>query len=304
MYAAPGLARASRPLAAKRRAEHRFGFCFGFCFGSLTTVRQREVYLNAPIVLVAVEIRHTLCEPIDASAMSKIGAALSDVLPLRGEVQSVTLAFQPGGLPVQQQGTFPRWSSRDKRTALTIRSDALVVETSNYRQYENLRGLVELALAARIPSTHAVGIERIGLRYIDEIRVPTDNGDSTTTWSQWVDQSLVGPVVAPEDALGLRLSEHQGVAVFLGEQDQTLVLRYGPREGYAIASTSELRRSMPAPGPFFLLDIDSFWQPLEVSPTLERDTVLNKIDELHVPVREMFETLITDRLRNEVLRGE
>ena len=267
-------------------------------------MRQREVYANAPIVLVAVEVRHTLCDPLDASTLTHIGAVLSEALPLRGEVQSLTVAFGPGSAPTQQQGTFPRWSSRDKRTAVTIRSDALVVETTQYRQYEYLRDLVELAVAARVPSAGAAGVERIGLRYIDEIRVPTDNSDATTTWMHWVDQSLVGPVVPSQDALGLRLSEHQGVAVFAGEHDQTLALRYGPREGYAIASNSELRRPMPAPGPFFLLDIDSFWQPSEVSPTLELNSVLSKLDELHMPVREMFESLITEKLRKEVLRGQ
>ena len=61
---------------------------------------------------------------------------------------------------------------------------------------------------------------------------------------------------------------------------------------------------MPAPGPFFLLDIDSFWQPSEVSPTLELNSVLGELDELHMPVREMFESLITEKLRKEVLRGQ
>jgi uncharacterized protein (TIGR04255 family) len=268
-------------------------------------MREREVYPGAPIVLAAVEVRHSLCEPLDPSGVSRINAGLAELLPLRGEVQSVSVAFQPGGAASPAQlGVFPRWSSRDKRTAVTVRSDALVIETTNYQQYENLRRLVELVLDARTPSAGAVGIERVGLRYIDEIRVPSDDSDRTITWAKWVHPSLLGPVVDPEHAAGMRLTDHQAIAVFTGADDQTLALRYGPREGYAIVSSPELRRPTPAPGPFFLLDIDSFWQPSQTAPALDTESVLSAVDRLHMPVRDLFEGLITARLREEVLRGE
>jgi len=272
------------------------------------TVTEREVYPNAPIVLVAVEVRHSLCEPLGPSGLSRINSALADHLPLRAEVQNLTLAFQAGSAPQAQSGTFPRWSSRDKRTAVTIRTDALMVETTDYRQYEKLREILQLALDARTASAGEVGVERVGLRYIDEIRVPTDNGDSVITWSEWVHQSLLGP--APEVggprglSGGLKLNQHQGLAVFGGADDQALGLRYGPQVGHAIESTADMRRPMPPPGPYFLLDIDSFWQPSQIVPRLETERVLSVADRLHAPVREIFESLITDRLRKEVLRDE
>lgn len=272
-------------------------------------MREREVYPNAPIVLVAVEVRHSLCEPLGPKGLSRMHAALADHVPLRGEVQNLTLAFQTDSAPqAQMSGLVPRWSSRDKRTTVTVRTDALMVETTNYRQYEKLREILKLALDARTASAGESGVERVGLRYIDEVRVPTDNGESVTTWSEWVHQSLLGP--APEvggpKALsgGLKLNQHQGLAAFSGADDQALGLRYGPQVGHAIDSTSDLRRPMPPPGPYFLLDIDSFWQPSQVVPRLETDRVLNIADRLHAPIREIFESLITERLRKEVLRDE
>ncbi|MGN6251202.1 MAG: TIGR04255 family protein [Marmoricola sp.] len=271
-------------------------------------MREREVYPNAPIVLVAVEVRHSLCEPLGPSGLSRINAALADHLPLRSEVQNLTLAFQAGGAPQAQGGTFPRWSSRDKRTAVTVRTDALMVETTDYLHYEKTRELLKLILDARTASAGEVGVERVGMRYIDEIRVPRDDGDSVITWSEWVHQSLLGP--APEAGgpqslpAGLRLSQQQGLAIFMGEDDQALGLRYGRQVGHATESTPDLRRPMPPPGPYFLLDIDSFWQPSQVVPRLETERVLEVADRLHAPVREIFESLITERLRREVLRGE
>lgn len=267
---------------------------------------EREVYPAAPIVLVAVEVRHTLCEPLDPSAVSKFSKEVSGWLPLRTEVQNLAVSFQPvpGAARLQQVTAFPRWSSRDKRTAVTVRTDALVIESTDYQQYEHLRGLLELALNARVPSVGAAGIERVGLRYIDEIRVPTDDGDSSTTWSKWVHPSLLGPTIEPAETIGMSLAEHQGIALFTGADDHALALRYGPREGYATPSSAELRRPTPPPGPFFLLDIDSFWQPSEAAPTMSAESVLQSVDQLHIPIRQVFEGLITEQLREEVLRDK
>ncbi len=67
-------------------------------------------------------------------------------------------------------------------------------------------------------------------------------------------------------------------------------------------STPELRRPLPPPGPLFKLDIDSYWQSDDEVPEFEKKGILAKTDELHEPVRGVFENLITDRLREEVLR--
>lgn len=265
---------------------------------------KREIYPNAPIVLVALEVRHSLCDPLDARAVSKIAALLGDVLPLRSEAQEMSIVLATGPTPQPSQpAVVPRWTSREKRTAMTVRPQAILVETTNYERYESLRSLIGQVLKARSATARGVGVERIGLRYIDEIRVPPDNGDSSTSWNEWVHPSLLGPMDVCSDA-GLTPTEHQGIALFQAGDDQVLALRYGPREGYAVASTPELRRPMPPPSPYFLMDIDSFWQPSGTLPEMDVETVLACIDRLHVPVREVFECLITERLRKEVLRDE
>ena len=57
-----------------------------------------------------------------------------------------------------------------------------------------------------------------------------------------------------------------------------------------------------ASGPLFKLDIDSFWQAVDEVPEFGVDLILNQADALHEPVRYVFESLITDRFREEVLR--
>lgn len=50
------------------------------------------------------------------------------------------------------------------------------------------------------------------------------------------------------------------------------------------------------------MDIDSFWAPSDGFPEFDIEMLLAMCDDLHAPVRSLFERLITDRLRKEVLR--
>ena len=99
---------------------------------------------------------------------------------------------------------------------------------------------------------------------------------------------------------------HEGACArgFSGGSDHALVLRYGAQSDYAVQSTPDLRRPLPPPGPLFKLDIDSFWQAADEVPEFDAELILRQADALHEPVRGVFESVITDRLREEVLRND
>ncbi|MDO5051764.1 MAG: TIGR04255 family protein [Pseudoclavibacter sp.] len=265
----------------------------------------REIYPSAPIVLVAIEVRHSLIEPLDRKQTKDVSALIGGLLPLPSEmtVASITVSTGPDGQPVQHQATtrIPRWTSRDKRTALSIHPDSLVIETTDYGSYDRMRALLGAALTARYEAAPPAGVERIGLRYIDEIRVPAESGSGMPAWEQWVDPSLLGPRHIGAGS-GLEPVVNEGVFVFSGGEDRALVLRYGVQSDYAVQSTPELRRPLPPPGPLFKLDIDSFWQAADEVPEFNVERILGQTDALHEPVRGVFESVITDRLREEVLR--
>lgn len=255
---------------------------------------------------MAIEVRHQRCEPLDRKQVAEVSARIRHVLPLPSEMNEVSVTVQagPDSPPVHQQivTAFPRWTSRNKRTALSMRQDSLVIETTEYGSYDRMRELLELSLQARMAASIPAGIERIGLRYIDEIRVPAENGGDTPSWDQWVDASLLGPVhIGSEVSLSPAVNE--GISVFSGSHDRALALRYGAQNDYAVQSTPDLRRPLPPPGPLFKMDIDSFWQVSDVVPEFDIKLILKQSDELHDPVRGVFESLITTRLREEVLRN-
>lgn len=273
----------------------------------MNRVREREIYPSAPIVLMAIEVRHPRCERLDRKQIADVSARVGHLLPLPGEMNEVLTTVQAGfdGPPIQHQvgHSFPRWTSRNKRTALSFRPDSFVIETTEYGSYDRMRELLNTALQARLAVAAPAGVERIGLRYIDEIRVPAENGNRTPTWGQWVDVSLLGPTHIGAE-LGLVPVANEGVFVFSGGSDQALVLRYGAQSDYVVQSTPDLRRPLPPPGPLFKLDIDSFWQVADEVPEFDVDLILRQADALHEPVRGVFESVITDRLREEVLRHD
>jgi uncharacterized protein (TIGR04255 family) len=258
----------------------------------------RKLYPNAPVVLAVIEVRHSAAEPLSQPAIADLKRHLAKLCPLFVPATSVTLTASTGGMQ-QEARTWPRYMSRDKSSAVTFRDTAIVVETTRYERYEMLRELAMLGIEGRQRVAPVDGVERVGMRYINEIRVPELK--SAADWAEWVAPTLAGPAVIPPPA-DTEVSAWQGLTVFGGPNGSGLTLRHGPFEGYAVDPGGDLKRPTPTPGPFFLIDLDSYWAPLEEMPDLELDSAMGRLDGLNQSITDLFENMITDRLRDEVLR--
>ena len=263
-------------------------------------MNEHEVYPNAPVVLVALEVRHPTADPLTPSESRAIKQLLSDQLPIERPGQQMSVQIMPGAPNPAAMTTelFPRFTNRETTVSVSIRKEAVVIEASDYPGWEDFRALALRALDARMQIAPIVGVERVGIRYIDEIRTP-DDGD--VDWADWIHSSLLGPNASIAD---LPINQWQGVGIYGSQPGNMLVLRYGPREGFAVDPRSDLRRVKPADGGlFFLMDVDSFWTPDGPVPEYDRDLLISTCNDLHTPVRALFEDMITDRLRDEVLRN-
>lgn len=265
-----------------------------------TMEHDKEIYPKAPIVLAALEVRHPAVEPLSQPDQNRMKRLLGNYVPILREATVVNVQGTVGaGPPEVTIMTVPKFFSRDRTTAVTFRADAFVIETTKYVRYERMRAVAAAVLDARQEVAPVDGVERLGLRYIDEIRVPGMEG-AGGPWDEWVASTLTGPTHVGEQ-IGLPALQWQGTTLFQNGPERTMVLRYGPRDGYAVDPAGDLKRSAPPPGPFFLIDIDSFWEPENVLE-MERERLLRASDDLHMPVRRLFEALITEKLRKEVLR--
>lgn len=267
---------------------------------------ERELYPNAPVVLVALEVRHPTADNLTPAQRATIKRLISAHAPIMkaGQMQQVTMV-QSGSdasvVPDVKIEEFPRYFSRDNTLAVSLRSEAIVIETTRYVGWSKLREVAAVAFQARRETDGIDGVERIGLRYVDEIRAPANTTDEN--WSKWINPLLLGPSQIGND-LSIPVVQWEGFSAFTPGPERTLVLRYGPREGYAVDPGGDLKRPTPPPGPFFLVDMDSFWIPGQGIPVFEPDSVLGICDELHGSVGLLFESLITDELRKEVFNAE
>jgi uncharacterized protein (TIGR04255 family) len=189
--------------------------------------------------------------------------------------------------------------------AVVVQDATAVLETTVYEGYEKFRPIVELVVQTISDLLNPDGVNRVGLRYIDEIRIPSiDN--SPGDWEGFIDPHLlaaVEPNFLPE---GVTAQMWQGIVTYSTGDSQSLTLRYGPGNGYAVNPQADgAKRHNPVPpGPFFLLDSDSAWTASESVPEFSTATVMSIVDDLHRPVSAMFRAACTDRLRETFDRTE
>lgn len=267
----------------------------------LSHVTSDVMHPNAPVALVTMEIRHPATDPLSDKLSRELKHLLVEELPIERQAQDVAWGMGPGGNPTPTADRFVRYVNRDNTIAASMKNQAITVETSNYTNFEAFRDVVMRVVDARSEVSTIVGVERIGLRYVLEVRVPI-GVDGRVDWGNWISESLIGPQrIAPS---GLLLTEWQGAAVYREAQPgKSLIIRYGPGVGQALDPNYHLRRvSQAQPGPYFLMDIDSFWTPDGAIPEYDRSLLVATFDDLYEPARTVFQEMLTDRLKDNLLR--
>jgi uncharacterized protein (TIGR04255 family) len=266
-------------------------------------------YACPPVVLALFEVRH-LETPLGEPELALAKARLRDLAPLHRVDKVLQVvgqlnikATEPPHMETRSADVH-RFFTRQRDLSISYAPTRLTVELSNYQGWPNFRAAVRQALEARRSGPDCSdldidGIERVGLRYLDEIRVP--GAPDTIQWSQWVAQQLL----PSEPPAGFTWLQQQAVVQYgVNSDHHSLALRYGLVTGpSSFNSTPYLTRPDPGSGSYFLLDTDASWtsQPGESLLTPQADSLLDLASLLHSPASALFESLITDKLRNEVL---
>ncbi|MDQ3274813.1 MAG: TIGR04255 family protein [Actinomycetota bacterium] len=260
----------------------------------------REVFANPPVELVAVEIRFPdsarLRQP---GTLDELQLALEDILPVRRAEQTTTVAVPLGGQVLSQvHEQVPLFLDRDATTSAAFRPTALTVETTHYQDFATFLGVIGRCTSVLAQQRAAPGVERVGLRYIDEIRVPDPISDAGS-WEGWVSDWLLaaGRLGGSRQPSGL-----QGMVQFDRGDHRRLVVRYATQVGTGVVQPTSLRRRHEYPhGAFFVLDFDSFWQgSASRVDEFDPERIAELLGDLHAPVGETFQLAITDRLRDEL----
>ncbi len=263
-------------------------------------MNEHEVYPSAPVVVATVEVRHTETSTLTQPERRLVKEALQQWTPIQRSSKQLTVAVVQGAAAPAEQSfeEFPKYFSRDSMLAISFRKEAVVIEATRYDGWRAFSEVIAAAVSARSSIGLPDAAERVGIRYLNEIR---PDEPVPVTWGLWLDSSILGPIALSEP-VGLEAKQWQGLAVYGPHEGRSLVLRYAPGEGQAVEAGQELVRSRATPGPFMWIDIDSFWTHGASLPEFETAVLLAKCEELHAPLRSLFEKLITPKLRDEVLR--
>jgi uncharacterized protein (TIGR04255 family) len=259
----------------------------------------REIYINPPLALTIVELRHTASPALSEAEQAALKSLLADGFPLYKPARQLSVTMTNAGV-TQDQAVHPRYMTRDNAASITYRTDAIVVETTRYERRSALRELLRLAVEARQKISPVDGVERLGIRYINEVRVP--DVERPSDWTRWISAPLTS-IAGLQTAKSGDPQTWQGMAVF-GTPSAGVVLRHGNFEGYAVEPTGDLRRPTPPPGPFYLLDLDCYWVPEGDIPLVEWERIEEHYNDAGLSAYELFEQLITDDYRTEVLKRD
>lgn len=262
------------------------------------TTDDREIYPNAPLRFVAFELRTPHVPQFGSlQGTTPLYDAMRDLVPVIASNPAVDVQPPMNAVALATGGAI-RFLNRRRTLSISVAPTALIVENSDYERFEGFLEVVDRLLRAAAAAASIAGMQRIGLRYIDEVRVP--GVADPEEWSPYIHRSLLA-------ALDLDPQFHahvtQGIAEFKVSEQHQAVMRFGALRNGVVDPRGPLRLKTEEQGPCFLIDLDSFWvAPPEELPEFSPDRVVEVCLTLRKPVRALFEAAITDRLRNDVLR--
>lgn len=266
----------------------------------------REIFPYSPLALVTAEVRLTDSPRLRRQdILDEVAIALEDRFPFSHPHANVMLNvgnIAPDFMPMlhveQQRGVVLTNSTSTE--SVTITPGSFIYETTAYREFDDFRMGVITVCEALIGANVRPGLVRVGLRYIDEIRVPEPITD-IRAWNTWIDGSVLRPLaVGPSDAAARTA---QGLVTFdlgggKGLNFQHAALNQGP-----VVEPNILKRKRFDPGPFFVLDLDGYrdFAPHD-AVRLNADEVADILSAVHDPAGAAFQRAITDDARS-LFRG-
>jgi uncharacterized protein (TIGR04255 family) len=262
------------------------------------TRADRESYVRPPLEVVAFELRVPHALPLaERAAQTAVWEKLRDKLPLTQPQAAFQVAL--GGGPVVQPQPL-RMLDRSRMISVVVGPESIVLENTGYRSFEDFCAFLRDVLDA-LPAADIAGFTRVGLRYINEIRVP-----GLATPADW-EGLLAAPLLAPASFAtdGLTLSRLNGELDVAAGDGYSVVMRYGMFANRVVNIEGPLRTRTSDTDPAFVIDLDSYWEtsPTEELPQFSIEAVLETTARLRSPIHELFEEAITDRLR-DIFREE
>jgi len=258
----------------------------------------RENFPNAPLRLVSFDLQFPIRRRLATRAVwDAFEEAFADDLQL---VEAFAKEADETDIPKTAEQPVIRRTTLNRDTAVTVRYGSLTVETTEYDSFSTFRKRIDAAVNALAAVSATSVVRRVGLRFINEIRVP-ERGETIRDWEPYINPSLLRFV--EDHPTDLDTSWFHGELGFHAQRGNGhTYLAYGPLLRSALETDGVLQLPK-VDGPCFLLDIDTFVSARATKiGDLTTQELLGIVDELHEFAESVFSWGITEKLRDDVLR--
>jgi len=235
-------------------------------------------YHKPPIVEVVCEFRFVPGDPWDAATPGLVYAELQTVFPLRKTLRILQSAVSPAEDGIQQQVLVverAQFLREDEKAFTQVGPNLLAVNhLEPYPTWETFRPLIQHAYSAYREVTGPVGLQRIGLRYINRLEFPAQPVEFSDFLNFY-------PFTGPDLPQMVHAFDLRVQSAFESERD---ILRLH----LSSLETGESGR------PTALLDLDYF---LAHPQAIELEAAFDWVNQAHDQIQVVFEACVTDALR-------
>ena len=258
----------------------------------------REVFPSSPLALVAAEVRFNDAPRLRQQAtVDAISIALEHAFPVQDQFQQAEVGVHLGAGPQVSQTSGRTFKNSTSTAVATLSSGRLSLETTAYSNFAEFRELMLLCCRSVVDAGVKPALQRVGLRYIDEIRVPDAAVQDARRWERWIDPRLVGQLtIGPQSA---QVQQAEGVVTYRLPESSGLNIRFAalPR-GAVISPAALVRHEFNADQPLFVLVFDGYQEFVGPDVTLMSvEVIARTLDAVHAPTGEAFQSSITEEAR-------
>ncbi len=249
-----------------------------------------RVFERSPLALSVCQVKFPRELSIaNDSFVAPFHHAIKARYPLADKLPELGLAVSLGASSpqVQQESGSFRWQFADseRRWTVTLLQEAVSIETRAYASFADFLLRLDEVVKALIDHVAPTAVTRLGLRYINEIRL------KEMAWEEAITAAILGPITLPQFAPGVMQSV------------QEILLRYEDGHGVNIRHglLPDGSTVLPKPGEelprgsFYLLDFDAFREfPVPGGLATDVDIVRSYVDTFNKVIYQLFRMSTTE----------
>ena len=256
----------------------------------------RTMLKHPPLVLALCQVKFSSLLGVTDRHLLAFQRSVQSDYPIATSAEAIELTIGRNPINTEirsEQRKVPQWQFTDRNDnwKIVLSQDFLTLEARAYNDFDEFLNRLEDAIGSLAEYIQPTFITRIGLRYINEIRLNTLR--TNTHWNSIIRTDLLGPLVIPE---------------FIGQASQIisaqqLVFRYPGNRGVNIhhgllaegTTVQGHKKPQDISDPFYLLDFDVFQEfPLPGNVAeVDSSAIQQFVKEYHKVIYQLFRWSVT-----------